>query len=62
LFYQIINKNQFQQDSSSCKFTIKIDNFTPEFGEQDQPINYLIGGEADDSDSDNESDNQVMQW
>jgi hypothetical protein len=33
LFYQIINKNQFKQDSSSCKFTIKIDNFTPEFGE-----------------------------
>ncbi len=56
-FYQIINKNRFPQDSSSCKFTIKIDNFTPEFGEKDEPINYNIGDEADDSDN-----NQIMQW
>jgi hypothetical protein len=57
LNYQINNKNQFQQDSSSCKFTIKIDNFTPEFGEEDEAINFYIGDEPDDSDN-----KQIMQW
>ncbi len=35
------------QDSNSCKFTIKIDNFSEEFGETGKPICFAFGSDGD---------------
>jgi hypothetical protein len=38
----ILNTKHPFQDSNICKFTIKIQNFTPELGETGKPITYYF--------------------
>jgi hypothetical protein len=44
--HNIFNTENHFQDSNSCKFTIKIDNFTPELGETGKPIIYRFNCSA----------------
>jgi hypothetical protein len=45
----IFNTNHNLQNSSSCDFTIKIDNFTPELGETGKFMNYRFTFGADNN-------------
>jgi hypothetical protein len=44
--FNIFNTKLSLQDSSSCKFTITIDNFTPDLGETGKGIDYHFNSGA----------------